>query len=77
MTTPDWKDVESDGYPVCDGEKVLVGVNSAGYCACFNNVIEALPFGHNASECWYESAEQEIFVMSDLKWWKPLELPEG
>ena len=64
-----WKRVSVDGPPPCDGETVFVGVNSAGYCGCFNAVTEP----HN--RCWYETAESGDCIMSELEWWKPLEMP--
>lgn len=67
-----WKSVKLDGYPLCDSETVYVGINSAGYCGCFNSVTET----PNGNRCWYETAEDTTCIMTDLAWWKPLVMPE-
>ena len=65
-----WKNVKTDGYPPCDSETVYVGVNSNGYCGCFNSYF-------SASECCaYETAERVKIVMDSLEWWQELELPK-
>jgi hypothetical protein len=62
-----WKNVKTDGFPPCDGETVFVGINTAGYAGCFNSM--------QFINCLYETAEDCVSVMSDLLWWKVLEMP--
>lgn len=65
-----WKNVKTDGYPPCDSETVYVGVNSSGYCTCFNGYFSGSDY------CVYETAEETRFMMDDLVRWKVLELTE-
>lgn len=57
-------------FPPCDGETIFVGINTAGFCGCFNNYDVALDV------CLYETAEECITVMSCLKWWDILDMPK-
>lgn len=66
-----WKRVATDGYPDCDCETVFVGINSAGFCGCFNSITGSPKYSH----CWYETAEDSVDIMSDLALWKPLAMP--
>ena len=70
MTT-EWTHI-ADGFPFTDGENVFVGINSMGYCGCFNG------FGINSKGvyCFYETAEERIDIMSGLTYWKLLDMPE-
>lgn len=63
-----WKTVERDGPPTCDGEAVFVGFNSVGYSGCFNYV-------DRGGNCWMLSPEQNVCVMGDLRHWQQLDCP--
>ena len=63
-----WKNVKTDGYPDCDSETVYVGINSNGYCGCFNSYWN--------EDCIYETAEENRIMMDSLEWWQVLELPK-
>ena len=69
--TTEWTHIDK-GLPPTDGEKVFVGVNSIGYCGCFNN----LGVGNISMYCFYETAEECLEIMSKLTYWKLLEMPE-
>jgi hypothetical protein len=62
-----WNNVKVDGLPPCDSETVYVGINSAGYCGCFNSMTE--------DSCWYDTPEDAALILSELLWWKPLDMP--
>ena len=67
MTT--WIDVKN-GLPQYEyGEAIYVGINTAGYCGCFTY------YNPRLDACLYETAEEEIYVMSNLKYWMELERP--
>lgn len=72
-----WKSVKHDGYPPCDSETVFVGVNSAGYCGCFNEHGLMSTRNGQRSVCLYATAEGCSEVMTDLEWWAHLETPNG
>lgn len=63
----DWKTVESDGFPQCDGHTTFIGINSAGYACCFNAMRGGL--------CVMETAEGNYRQMSDLRDWRLLDRP--
>jgi hypothetical protein len=62
-----WRNVR-DGMPPCDGERVYVGINTAGFAACFN---DATPDG----VCSMEGPELTTIQMSGLEWWRELDRP--
>jgi hypothetical protein len=64
-----WKHVSSDGEPPVDGETVFVGINSAGYSACFNEITDP------GDMCAMVTAESCVFLMSELRWWRVLDRP--
>ena len=70
MTT-EWTHIDK-GLPPIDGEKIFVGINSIGYCGCFNG------YGvyRRGVYCFYETAEERIEIMSGLTYWKLLDMPE-
>lgn len=59
----------SERLPDCDGERVFIGVNSAGFVGAFNRY--GVLMGHYVS-CYYETAEGTLDVMNDLARWMPL-----
>jgi hypothetical protein len=63
-----WRTVEGDGLPPIDGETVFIGVNTAGFAACFNMMT---PDG----ACLMGTAESCTCVMSCLRWWRALDRP--
>ena len=55
--THEWKRLKTDGHPPCDGEKIFVGINEAGYCGCFNQ-HGWMSLAHGpVSVCFYDTAE--------------------
>jgi hypothetical protein len=62
-----WTDV-NDALPPCDGEKVFIGINTAGHACCFN-AIEST----SVISCFYETAESYECLMSCLEWWRELD----
>lgn len=60
-----WRTVASDGYPACDGHTTYVGINSAGYACCFNEMRNGL--------CVMSTAEGDYRQMSDLRDWRLLD----
>lgn len=74
MTTGNWHRVKTDGHPPCDSETIFVGINSSGYCGCFNATTPSIEQKQEIN-CWYETAEDTARVMEDLLWWKLLEMP--
>lgn len=63
-----WRTVDRDGLPPLDGEAVFIGVNTAGFAACFNMMT---PDG----ACLMGTAESCTCVMSCLRWWRVLDRP--
>jgi hypothetical protein len=63
-----WQHVDIDGQPPCNGETVYVGINSAGYACCFNEMRHGV--------CVMVSAESYDPHMSELRYWSVLERPE-
>jgi hypothetical protein len=63
-----WKTVERDGLPPCNGETVFIGINSAGFAACFNKM------NHDGC-CLMGSAEANTAQMSCLRDWRVLDRP--
>lgn len=63
-----WKSIEVE-LPPCDSETVFIGINTAGYCGCFNE------YGPLSTTCYYATPEGCIAVMTDLEWWAELERP--
>lgn len=45
-----------------------VGINTAGYAACFSIADEA-------GQCWSHTGEESICVMSELEFYRVLERP--
>jgi len=71
-----WKNVNTDGYPLCDSERVYIGINSNGYCGCFNeHGLMSTAYGQE-SICLYATPEGCDEVMTGLKWWQELEYPD-
>ena len=70
-----WMKVAEDGYPPCDSETLFVGMNSAGYCGCFNEHGLMSTRQGRRSVCLYATAEGCDEVMTDLAWWAKLETP--
>lgn len=65
-----FRKVEEHGLPPCDGQTVYLGVNTAGYWGCFNDLS-----GKHSPEgamCLYRSPEDVAVVMSDLHSWAAL-----
>ena len=58
----------SERLPLCDGETVFIGINTAGYSACFNQIR---PDG----VCEMKSPEDVVELMSCLEWWRELGRP--
>ena len=73
----DWKNVSKDGYPPCDSETVFVGVNTAGYCGCFNEHGLMSTIHGQRSICLYATAEGCHEIMSVLEWWEQLNTPNA
>ena len=72
MTTDlatEWTHIDK-GSPPCDGDTVYVGINSNGYCGCFNEIS-----GYR-DICTYETAEDSVEIMSGLTYWKKLDMPK-
>ncbi|MFA9439446.1 dATP/dGTP pyrophosphohydrolase domain-containing protein [Uliginosibacterium sp. sgz301328] len=63
-----WHDVQVDGLPPCDDERVFVGYNSQGFAACFNHVR---PDGL----CMMGDPESSTAQMSGLRFWRELDEP--
>ena len=70
----EWKSVKIHGLPPCDGEKVFVGINSAGYACCFTDTIMAR---RQTVSCLYDTAENSEVMMSDLAMYRELDYPEN
>jgi hypothetical protein len=66
-----WREVDEHGYPGFRPDVTYVGINSAGYAACFNFADPV------KGECWMHTGEEQICLMSDLKWWRVLDRPDG
>lgn len=64
-----WHSVELDGLPPCDGETVFVGINTAGFAACFNEVA-------HDRVCSMQGPEICTVQMSGLNWWRVLDRPD-
>ena len=71
----DWKKVEEDGVPhdATGEDTIYVGVNSAGYCGCFNAV--GTPDGGETWDAFYETAEDYTRILGELKLWAVLKVP--
>jgi len=65
-----WRSVAEDGLPPCDGETVFIGVNSAGFAACFNAMN---PDG----VCLMGGPESCTAQMSELRYWRRLDMPQA
>ena len=63
------------GLPPCDGETVFVGINSNGYCGCFNDISRLTTSRRESVFYIYETAEGADKIMTDLVQWKRLEMP--
>ena len=66
-----WHNVNT-GLPPCNDGTVYVGINSAGYCGCFNSITNS-PYEQS---CWYDTSEGTNLILSDLLWWQVLEMPK-
>jgi hypothetical protein len=66
----DWSAVAVHGSPQCDGEQVYIGINSAGFAACFNWIN---PDGL----CVMGGPESSTAQMSELCYWRELDWPSG
>lgn len=64
----EWKSVDRDGFPPCDGHTVFIGINSAGYACCFNAIRGGL--------CVTETPEGNYRQMSDMRDWRLLDRPQ-
>lgn len=64
-----WHHIDRNGMPLCDGETVFVGINSAGFACCFNQVR---PDGL----CLMGSPESSTAQMSELRWYRMLDRPD-
>jgi hypothetical protein len=62
LVAAEWHGVEQDGLPPLDGETVFIGLNEAGYVGCFNHITLG-------GTCVMLTAEEEVQVMSGLRWW--------
>jgi len=73
----DWKKVEDHGVPhdATGDDVIYVGVNSAGYCGCFNAV--GTPDGGETWDAFYETAEDYTRILGDLKLWAVLDVPNA
>lgn len=72
----DWKNIK-DEAPPCNSDTVFVGVNSAGFCGCFNEHGFMSTHHGQMSVCLYATAEGRHEVMSGLEWWAQLETPNA
>lgn len=63
-----WHTVECNGLPPCNGHTTYIGINSAGYACCFNEIREA-------GMCFMATAEGAYRQMSDLRDWRLLDRP--
>lgn len=70
-----WTNIK-DGEPPCDSETVFIGINTAGYCGCFNELGFVSTFQGIQSVCLYATAEGQNEVMTDLERWAELERPQ-
>jgi len=61
-----WNKIKN-GPPPCDSETVFIGVNSAGFCGCFNE--------YHRDVCYYRTAKDHYTVMAGLFYWAVLEKP--
>jgi hypothetical protein len=68
QTALPWTHVR-DGLPECDGETVFIGVNTAGFAACFNAMT---PDG----VCLMGGPESCTAQMSCLLHWRVLDRPD-
>jgi hypothetical protein len=67
-----WNNVEHDGLPPCDGTRIFIGINTAGYACCFNDIEES-----SVVACHYVTAEESNCLMSSLLWWRELDWPNS
>lgn len=65
-----WKTVERDGVPPCNSETVYVGINTAGFSCCFNEVTQD-------GVCSMAGPELTTIQMSALRYWRELDLPSA
>lgn len=65
---PAWRTVAEHGLPKYQPDVTYIGINSAGYAACFN-IADA------DGSCWSHTGEENICVMSGLRWWRVLDRP--
>lgn len=63
----EWRAVDADGPPPCDGHTTFIGINSAGYACCFNAMRDGT--------CVMETADGAYPQMSDLRNWRLLDRP--
>jgi hypothetical protein len=63
-----WRNVMPDGMPPCDGETTFVGINTAGFACCFNEVTRD-------GVCSMNGPELSTVQMSGLEWWRVLDRP--
>jgi hypothetical protein len=56
--------------PPCDGETVYVGINTAGFACCFNEVT-------HDGVCSMQGPELSTVQMSGLRWWRVLDRPDS
>ena len=73
-----WQDID-DERPRIDGEAVFIGVNNQGYAGCFNH-LRGLKCPNSGIVTWqadYLTAEEDVQILSGLKFWMPLPPPNG
>ena len=61
----------SKQLPPCREDQLYIGVNSAGFAGVFNAVADIAGNVH----CMMETAEDSVYIMSDLDIWKPFIRP--
>ena len=69
-----WTNIK-DAAPPCDSETVFIGINTAGYCGCFNEHGFMSTAQGQRSVCLYATAEGVTEIMSDLEWWAEFDRP--
>ena len=65
-----WRTVECDGLPKYQPDVTYIGINSAGFAACFT-------LADMEGFCWMNTSEENICVMSELAQWRVLNRPGG
>jgi hypothetical protein len=64
-----WNLVTRDGLPKYEPGVTYIGINTAGFSACFT-------IAEKDGTCWMNTGEESICAMGSLCWWRVLDRPE-